>query len=117
MRKENFQKTQDFFPMVQKKLLMLLKVIYLRWKLWVTTLVKKTHQPHQNTNTKTNSRNRNQKLSPKQMLEALPKALAQVKVGNTTENLLNKIRQIILYLYHVKEITRNLYHIINLVEL
>ena len=51
------------------------------------------------------------------MLEALPKALAQVKVGNTTENLLNKIRQIILYLYHVKEITRNLYHIINLVEL
>ena len=51
------------------------------------------------------------------MLEALPKALAQVKVGNTTENLLNKIRQIIFYLYRVKEITRNLYHIINLVEL
>ena len=34
-------------------------------------------------------------LSPEQMLQRLPIALAQVKVGNTSENLLNKIRQII----------------------
>ena len=33
-------------------------------------------------------------LSPKQMLQRLPIALAQVKAGNTSENLLNKMRQI-----------------------
>ena len=31
-------------------------------------------------------------LSPKQMLQRLPVALAQVKAGNTSENLLNEIR-------------------------
>ena len=30
-------------------------------------------------------------LSPKQILQRLPTALAQVKAGNTSENLLNKI--------------------------
>ena len=38
-------------------------------------------------------------LSPKQMLQRLPIALAQVKSGNTSENLLNEIRQIIYSLY------------------
>ena len=38
-------------------------------------------------------------LSPEQMLQRLPIALAQVKVGNTSENLLNKIRQIIYSLW------------------
>ena len=38
----------------------------------------------------------------KQMLERLPTALAQVKAGNISENLLNEIRQIIYYLYLVK---------------
>ena len=32
------------------------------------------------------------KLSPKQMLQRLPIALAQVKAGNNLESLLNKIR-------------------------
>ena len=32
--------------------------------------------------------------SPKQMLQRLPIALAQVKAANTSENLLNEIRQI-----------------------
>ena len=31
-------------------------------------------------------------LTPKQMLQRLPKALAQVKAGNTSKNLLNEIR-------------------------
>ena len=31
-------------------------------------------------------------LSPKQTLQRLPKALAQVKVGNGSENLLSEIR-------------------------
>ena len=35
-------------------------------------------------------------LAPKQMLQRLPIALAQVKAGNNSECLLNKIRQIIL---------------------
>ena len=34
-------------------------------------------------------------LTPKQMLQRLPIVLVQVKSGNTSENLLNEIRQII----------------------
>ena len=37
-------------------------------------------------------------LSPKQMVQRLPIALAQVNAGNTSENVLNQIRQIINYL-------------------
>ena len=44
-------------------------------------------------------------LSPKQMLQRLPTALVQVKAGNTSENLVNEIRQIIYSLYLEKEIT------------
>ena len=36
------------------------------------------------------------------MLQRLPIALGQVKAGNTSENLLNKIRQIICLLYRAK---------------
>ena len=38
-------------------------------------------------------------LTPKQMLQILPIALAQVKAGNTSESLLIEIRQIICFLY------------------
>ena len=48
-------------------------------------------------------------LTPKQMVQRLPIALAQVKAGNTSENLLNKIRQIIHFLYQAKEITEKVY--------
>ena len=34
-------------------------------------------------------------LTPKQMLQWLPIALAQVKAGNNSENSLNEIRQIV----------------------
>ena len=34
-------------------------------------------------------------LTPKQMLKRLPVAMAQIRVGNTSENVLNEIRQII----------------------
>ena len=47
-------------------------------------------------------------LTPKQMLQRLPIALAQVKVGNNSESLLNEIRQIIYYLYQSKQITKKL---------
>ena len=44
------------------------------------------------------------------MLQRLPIALAQVNAGNTSENLLNKIRQIMYSLYQAKEITKKLYN-------
>ena len=45
-------------------------------------------------------------LTPKQMLQRFPIALAQVKAGNNSENLLNEIRKIIYSLYQSKEITK-----------
>ena len=57
-------------------------------------------------------------LTPKQMLQRLLTALAQVKAGNTSENLLNEIRQIIYSLYRAKEITKKVYNnIINSIKL
>ena len=38
-------------------------------------------------------------LTPKQMLQRLPIALAQVKAGNISENLLNEMTQIIYPLH------------------
>ena len=53
-------------------------------------------------------------LTPKQMFQRLPIALAQVKAGNNSEKLLNEIRQIIYSLYQAKEITEKIYN--NLVK-
>ena len=44
-------------------------------------------------------------LTLKQMLQRLPIALAQVKAGNNSENLLNEIRQAVYSLYQSKQIT------------
>ena len=53
-----------------------------------------------------------------QMFQRLPIAFAQVKTGNTSENLLNEIRQIIYSLYQAKEITKKVYdNIMNLIKL
>ena len=49
-------------------------------------------------------------LTPKQMLQGLPIVLAQVKAGNTSENLLNEIRQIVYSPYRAKEITKKVYN-------
>ena len=57
-------------------------------------------------------------LAPKEMLLRLPIALAQVKAGNTSENLLNKIRQFICSLCGAKEIIKKLYiNIMNSIKL
>ena len=45
-------------------------------------------------------------LMPKQMLQRLPIALAQIKTGNTSKNFLNEICQIINSLYQAKEFTK-----------
>ena len=47
-------------------------------------------------------------LTPKQMLQSVPIALAQVKASNTSENLLNKIRKIIHSLYQAKKVYNNI---------
>ena len=53
-------------------------------------------------------------LTPKQMLQRLPTALAQVKAGNNSESLLNEIRQIVYSLYQSKQITKKVYN--NIIE-
>ena len=56
-------------------------------------------------------------LTPKQMLQRLPIALAQVKAGNNSENLLNEIRQIVYSLYQSKQITKKIHnHIIESIQ-
>ena len=44
------------------------------------------------------------------MFQRLPIALAQVKAVNTSENLLNEIKQIIFLLYWTKEIAKKVYN-------
>ena len=57
-------------------------------------------------------------LTPKQMFQRLPIALAQVKASNTFKKLLNGIRQIIFLFYWEKEITKKVYNnIINSIKL
>ena len=45
-------------------------------------------------------------LTAKQMLQRLPIALAQVKEGNTSENLLNEIRQLIHFCIGKKKLLK-----------
>ena len=45
-------------------------------------------------------------LSPNQMLQRFPIALAQVKARNISENVLNEIREIVYSQYRGKEITK-----------
>ena len=49
-------------------------------------------------------------LIPKQMLQKLPIALAQVKAGRNSESLLNEIGQIVYSLYQSKQITEKIYN-------
>ena len=49
-------------------------------------------------------------LTPKQMLQRLPIAPAQVKAGNNSESLLTEIRQILYSLYQSKQATKKVYN-------
>ena len=49
-------------------------------------------------------------LTPKQMLQRLPAALAQIKSGSNLQNLLNEIRPIVYSLYLSKEITKKVHN-------
>ena len=48
-------------------------------------------------------------LTPDQMLSRLPISLAQLKAGNNSQKLKNKIRQLLYSLYHSKNLTKQLY--------
>ena len=48
--------------------------------------------------------------TPKQMLQRLPIAFAQVKVGNNSESLLNEIRQTVYCWYQSKQITKKVFN-------
>ena len=49
-------------------------------------------------------------LTPKQMLQRQPIVPAQVKAPNTSENLLNEMKQIVYSLYQAKEIAKKVYN-------
>ena len=51
-------------------------------------------------------------LTPKQVLQRLPIALAHVKAGNNSESFLNEIRQIVYSSYQSKQITKKVYNTI-----
>ena len=48
-------------------------------------------------------------LTPNQMLSRLPITLAQLKAGNNSEKVKNKIRQLLYSLYRSKKLTKQLY--------
>ena len=48
-------------------------------------------------------------LTPNQTLSTLPITLAQLKAGNNSEKLKNKIRQLLYSLYRSKKLTKNVY--------
>ena len=56
-------------------------------------------------------------LTPKQILQRLLIALAQVKADNNSEGLLNEIRQIVYSFYQSKQMTKKVYnHIIESIQ-
>ena len=65
-------------------------------------MIQTFHYLHQRTGLK--------KLTPKQMFQRLPIALAQIKAGNDSESFLNEIRQIVYSLYQSKEIKKKVYN-------
>ena len=48
-------------------------------------------------------------LTPNQMLNELPIALAQLQAGNNSNKLRNEIRQLLYSLYHSKNLTKQIY--------
>ena len=46
-------------------------------------------------------------LTSQKMVQRLSTALAQIKAGNNSKNLINKKRQIVFSLYQIKEFTKN----------
>lgn len=60
-----------------------------------------------------NSRKKNHNIMTYTNIKWFPIALTQVKAGNTSEDLVNEIRQIISFLYRAKETTKKVCSNIN----
>ena len=103
-RKEIFLKTFMQFLLVEIKFLMALKAQYFQKKLKIfqeknfPDLARVT-KISDCTREKVSSHSNLKILTPKEILQKLPIALVQVKASNTSENLLNEIRQIIYSFY------------------
>ena len=54
-------------------------------------------------------------LTPNEMLSRLPITLAQLKAGNNSEKLKNKINQMLYSLYRSKKLTKQIYK--NLIDI
>ena len=53
-------------------------------------------------------------LTPDQMLGRLPITIAQLKAGNNSQKLINKIRQVLYSLYRSQKLTKTIYnHLFN----
>ena len=89
----------DKFYNSRKKLLVFLETV-LKCYLMLITMQNKMKLRKQGAGT----------VTSKQMLQRLPITLAQVKAGSNSENLLNKIRQIIYSLYQSKQIAKKVYN-------
>ena len=51
------------------------------------------------------------------MLSRLPITLVQLKEGNNSQKLIDKIRQLLYSLYHSKKLTKTIYnHLINIIQ-
>lgn len=48
------------------------------------------------------------KLTPKEMLQKIPILLAQVEVGNTLENILNEIQQVVYLLNRANKLLKSI---------
>ena len=48
-------------------------------------------------------------MTPAQMLQRLPIAMAQIKAGNNSQTLKNEIRQMLYSLYQAKQLTKKIY--------
>ena len=74
-----------------------------KWYLWRIFPFKSTQQKGPPSDLAT----QHKILTPKQVHQRLQVAPSKVQAGNTSENLLNEIHQIIYSLYQAKEITKN----------
>ena len=73
---------------------------------YTNIMIDSSYEAKQNTTTGTGIKI----LTPKQGLQRLPIAFAQVKAGNNPESLLNEIRKTVYSLYQSKQITEKVYN-------
>ena len=109
--KKKVKKT-GFFLMEEKTFLIFSSECYgWHWS-WTNIILSK------NTNKKKKLKEKQSKLTLKQILQSLLIAFGQVKTGTTSENVLNKIHEVIYSLYPAKEVNEKVYNkIMNLIQI